>query len=176
MKKIAGILMGLALAGGAWAGEMPAGYVPPKPSAELEQIKALEGRWEGESPEKGQEGKLATVEYRLTSGGSAVEEKLSAGTPHEMVSMYHDVNGKLSMEHYCMMGNQPHLELKSSSAGKLSLGESAASAATLAGQMRMRELVIETPDADTLLQTWTAYGADDKAMGPPSVFKFKKVK
>ena len=29
------------------------------------------------------------VSYRVTSGGSAVEEILAGGTPHEMVTMYH---------------------------------------------------------------------------------------
>ena len=173
MKKIAGLLGMFVLGAGLAApGEMP-GYTPPKLSAELEQIKSLEGKWQGTSVEKGQPEGAAVAEYRLTAGGTAVEERLFADTPHEMVSMYHDVNGKLSMTHYCMLGNQPELELKGASAGKLSLEESAASAATLAGQMRMRQLVIERPDAQTLVQTWTAYGTDGKAMAT-TVITLKK--
>ena len=161
-------------AGTALAGEMPPGYTPPKSSGELESIKSLEGKWEGTSTEQGKDGTPAVVEYRVTSGGSAVEEKLFSGTPHEMVSMYHDTAGKLSMTHYCMLGNQPELELKSSAPGKWSLEESAASSALLSGQMRMRELVIERPDPKTLIQTWTAYGADGKAM-EPTVIKLRRV-
>ena len=172
MKKIFLFWVAIAFAGSAWAGEMPEGYAPPKPSAELEQIKALEGRWQGISSEKGQEGKTINVEYHITSGGSAVEEKIDPGGPHEMVSMYRDVNGKLSMTHYCMLGNQPELELKSATDGKIVLQQSAASAETLKGQMAMADLTLSR-DKDTLTQSWSAHGADGKAI-PPTVFTLKK--
>lgn len=171
MKKFVGVLLAVLSAGSAWAGEMP-GYTPPKPSAELEQVKALEGRWKGESTEKGQEGQTINVQYHVTSGGSAVQETLDPGTSHEMVSIYHDVNGKLSMTHYCMLGNQPELELKSAKDGKLVFEQSAASAETLKGQMAMGSLVLEH-DKDTLTQTWTSYDAGGKSM-QSTVFKLKK--
>ena len=160
-------------AGVCGAGEMPAGYAAPKTSVGLEEIKSLEGRWAGTSEDHGQETKPAETEYRVTSGGTAVEEKDFSGTPHEMISVYHDVNGRLSMAHYCLLGNQPELELKDGATGKWSFEESAASAALLKGQMRMNRLVIEHPDKNTLVNTWTAYGADGKAM-PPCVIKLKR--
>ena len=36
-------------------------------------------------------------DIQVTSGGSALVEKLSPGTPHEMVSVYHDKDGELAM-------------------------------------------------------------------------------
>ena len=165
-------LMMLVAAAGAYAeGEkecpMP---TPPPASKELEQIKSLEGRWVGTGMDKEKE---TVVEYRVTSGGTAVAETLGPGTAHEMISMYHDVNGKLSMTHYCMLGNQPELELVSATPEKLELKESAASAVRLAGQMRMSSLAIERPDKDTLVQTWTAQDAQGKP-DQPSIFKFKR--
>jgi hypothetical protein len=47
-----------------------------------------------------------TVEYRLVSGGSVIEERIFAGTPKEMVTMYHDQHGKLALTHYCILGTR----------------------------------------------------------------------
>ena len=75
----------------------------PAVSKELERVKQLAGRWEGISQEEGKEAEPAVVEYKVTSGGSAVVETLFPGTPHEMVSVYHDEHGKVAMTHYCML-------------------------------------------------------------------------
>ena len=52
------------------------------------------------------------------------------------------------MTHYCMLGNQPELELKSASDGKVDLEMSAESYTSLAGQMHMHSLVLESPVED----------------------------
>src|SRR5690606_1922102 len=49
------------------------------------------------------------VRYRITGGGSAVEEVLFPGTEHEMVSLYHRDGPFLLMTHYCAAGNQPRM-------------------------------------------------------------------
>jgi len=46
------------------------------------------------------------VTYRVASAGSVVQETLFPGTPHEMISMYHLVDGELVLTHYCAMANQ----------------------------------------------------------------------
>src|SRR3989449_7075637 len=89
---------------------------PDKPyqgSAEFERMKTLVGTWKGKA-DMGQGPMEFTVEYRLISGGSAIEERIFAGTPKEMVTMYYDKNGKLALTHYCMLANQPGMLLKSS--------------------------------------------------------------
>ena len=164
MYALVGLMLSMCL-GSALAGEMP-GYTPPKTSDALEQIKALDGRWEGVSNDHDQKAGPVVAQYHVTSGGSAVEEKLFCDSSHEMISMYHDVNGELSMAHYCMLGNQPQLVLTSSEPGKLTFKESASSAATLAGQMRMGSLTVEWTDKDNIVQTWQAYDAEDKPMDP----------
>ena len=84
-----------------------------KGSAEMERMKSLVGTWKG-TADMGQGPMEFTVEYRLVAGGSAIEERIFAGSPKEMVTMYHDKKGKLSLTHYCMLGNRPGMLLKSS--------------------------------------------------------------
>lgn len=86
-----------------------------KGSAAFERMKTLVGKWSAESP---QMGKMKT-EFRLTAGGSVIEERFAAGTPMEMLSTYHDVNGNLTMTHYCMLRNQPRMKLVKQTADSL---------------------------------------------------------
>ena len=88
---------------------------PYKGSAAFERMKSLVGEWSGESPMMG---KMHT-RFRLIAGGSVVEERFAEDTPMEMLSTYHDVNGKLTMTHYCMLRNQPRMKLVKSTADSL---------------------------------------------------------
>jgi hypothetical protein len=78
--------------------------------AAFERMKSLAGTWEGQAGH-GPPGQAAIVTYRVASGGSVVEETLFPGTPHEMISMYHVVDGDLVLTHYCAMANQPRMRL-----------------------------------------------------------------
>ena len=84
-------------------------------SAAFEKMKTLTGKWSAESPTMG---KMKT-EFRVIAGGSVVEERFAGGTPMEMLSTYHDVDGKLMMTHYCMLRNQPRMKLTQSTADSL---------------------------------------------------------
>lgn len=88
---------------------------PYKGSAAFERMKILVGKWSGESPMMG---KMST-QFRLIAGGSVIEERFEEGTPMEMLSTYHDVNGKLTMTHYCMLRNQPKMKLVKSTENSL---------------------------------------------------------
>lgn len=91
-------------------------------SAEFKRIKSLEGRWTSTTSMFGTPNEQVFVEYEVTSGGSAVLEKIFPGTPQEMISVYYDDNdGKLAMTHYCMMRNRPNLKWVSSSKNSLTL-------------------------------------------------------
>src|SRR5437868_1614896 len=96
-------LLSLSLAQSLFAGDADK---PFKGSPEFDRMKSLAGTWKG-IVDMGQGPVDMTVEYRVVSGGSVVEERLFAGTPKEMVTMYHDRKGKLALTHYCMLGNQP---------------------------------------------------------------------
>ena len=140
----------------AWAG-LEHDTQPPASSAQLDQLKQLAGRWEGTSQQEGGVEEPAAAEYHVTSGGSAVVETLFPGTPHEMVSVYHDARtGKPAMTHYCMLGNQPELELMDSDVQKLDFSLSASSPIP-ASEIHMHALKLSWDGPDRLTQVWASY-------------------
>ena len=169
---LAGVVVSILFVVPVIAGEQSA-YAPPKASAEFERVKALAGKWEGKIKHSNGNEEPAAVEYRVTSGGSVVVETLSPGTSHEMISVYHDKGGKLSMTHYCMLGNQPTLDLTSGDMTHLNFESSSQTRKELAGQMYMNTLVLDRSTNDQLIQTWTAIGPDGKP-ADSSVFSLKK--
>ena len=132
--------------------EMP----KPKPgSVEFEKIKSLAGVWKGTTETDGKV-ELAEIDYKVTSMGSAVVETLFPNTPHEMVSIYHDdANGKLSMTHYCAIGNRPELQLKKSEGNNLALELSPKS--ELVSEKHMHALNLSFNGANQLTQSWTCF-------------------
>ena len=132
---------------------MPA---PPAVSAELEKMRSLSGNWEGMSKSSHESQQLAAAQYKVTSGGSTVIETLFPGTSQEMVTVYHDEGGELVVTHYCMLGNQPKLKLKSAEEGHLIFELTKESSEVLAGQMHMHSLDLEFKKDGGLTQTWTA--------------------
>ena len=88
--------------------EEPPGYTVQPPPEVLKHFLQLEGEWIGTHiNHEGQEEQLKLV-YRNVSGGTAVEERIFAGTPKEMITVYHgDGSNRVLMTHYCALGNQP---------------------------------------------------------------------
>ena len=128
---------------------------PYQGSPEFERMKSLVGSWKG-THDMGQGPMEMTVEYRLVAGGSALEERFLAGTPMEMVTMYHDRKGKLALTHYCMLHNQPGMILKSSTPTTLSFDFDKTSGVDK-NSMHMHSLVINFQDADHIMQDWKLY-------------------
>src|SRR5436189_2634538 len=91
-----------AAAATAFAGEPSKPYVG---SAEFEKLKTLAGTWQG-TTDMGKGPMQIQVQYRVVSGGSAVEERLFADTPMEMITIYHDQDGKVALTHYCSLCNR----------------------------------------------------------------------
>ena len=151
------------LAGLTWATEDHS-MVPAGPaSKEFQDVKGLVGRWTGIATEPDGKTSPVTVEYRVTSAGSAVEERLMAGTPHEMVDMYYDEGGQVVMMHYCAFGNRPRMVVKQAGPGKIHLEMGPSPGIDAAKDQHMHSLVLEFPDAEHLTQRWTSY-----ANGAPS--------
>jgi len=86
------------------------------PGQAFQSMLNLEGSWTGEAQvvAAGQDRSDASVSKTTVSfkniGNSTVMQTFAAGTPAEMVSMYHQ-NGKdeLIHTHYCAIGNQPSM-------------------------------------------------------------------
>lgn len=138
------------------------------PASEYAQLKRLAGRWEGTVSEMGAaQTQPAQVEYRLTSGGSALVETLFPGTDHEMTSVYYEQDGKPAMTHYCMLQNRPQLSLVSAAPGRLEFSLAASSGIT-ENERHMHQLVITWKDADHITQAWTSY-KDEKPEGMTTI-------
>jgi len=159
MRRVAGAVVAAVMvmaAAGAMVGEEHMHPAPPA-SAALERIKALAGRWEGAAQMENGETAPTVIEYQVTSGGSAVVETMDPGTPHEMVSVYHDEGGTLVMTHYCMLGNQPVLKLTADEPQQITLSLDGARGIGSAQEMHMHGLSLTWADPDHLTQTWTSY-------------------
>ncbi|MBU13652.1 MAG: hypothetical protein CMQ14_01025 [Gammaproteobacteria bacterium] len=86
------------------------------PDQAFQSMLSLEGSWTGEAQvvPVGQDRADVSVSETSASfkniGNSTVMQTFAAGTPAEMVSMYHQ-NGKdeLIHTHYCAIGNQPSM-------------------------------------------------------------------
>jgi hypothetical protein len=146
---------------------------PPKASSDFEKMKSLVGTWKGKA-DMGQGTMEFTVEYRLISGGSAIEERIFAGTPKEMVTIYHDRKGKLALTHYCMLGNQPGMALKSSDAKSMQFDFDPKCGVDDKSEMHMHALTITFEDPDTIVQDWKLY--QDGKMKESHPFTLKRVK
>jgi len=138
----------------AYAGEGPG--APYSGSKEYERMKQLVGVWEGTS-NMGKEGQPIKVEYRLTAGGSAIVETLFPGTSEEMISVYYDDKGKLSMTHYCMLRNQPHMKLLRAGADKLDFMFAGGGGINPQKDAHMHALTISFADRDHIVQNWTLF-------------------
>ena len=171
MKRLSTILVTLALVLPAVGQDAPA-YVGSK---EFERLKSLVGKWTGKMKmDPSGPAMEITSEYRLVAGGSAIEERTFAGTPKEMITMYHDKNGKVALTHYCMLHNQPGMILKASDENSISFDFDPACSVDPEKEMHMHSLVIKFVDDDTVEQSWSMW-SDGKDMGSHPI-TLKRVK
>ncbi|HVO79126.1 MAG TPA: hypothetical protein VMT28_00265 [Terriglobales bacterium] len=78
----------------------------------FDKLKTLAGSWEG----KASNGQPGQVDFRVTSGGSAIISEIKGS--EDMVTMFHLDGGRLLMTHYCAAGNQPRMKGSMSPDGK----------------------------------------------------------
>ena len=168
MKKLFTALLPLVLISQAFAHEMPAPTVMPK---DFDTLKSLIGNWEGTSVMNGKEEKVSVV-YELTSGGTAIQEKLMPGTPHEMVSMYYKDGKSLAMTHYCAIGNHPEMKLKDGDASHLTFEMTKPVGVTSMKDLHMHSVALTMADSNHLTQEWTSFANGKKA--ETAVFKFQR--
>jgi hypothetical protein len=154
----------------AYAGEHS--RLPYSGSKEFERMKELVGVWEGTSNMPEESGKVR-VEYRLSSGGSSIVETLFPGTPHEMISVYFDNKGQLTMTHYCALRNQPRMRLQNADAQNLHFTFVDGTNIDPMKDAYMHSLTISFVDKDHIIQKWTLF-VDGKEK-ETSVFELSRV-
>lgn len=139
------------------------------------KMKSLAGDWEAAAkagPGHDEDEKIS-VEYRITAGGNAVIERLFPGTPQEMATMYYENNGKLTLTHYCMLGNRPVMELKNAEGNVYEFDLLPVPGIDPQIDTHMHSLKIVFVDNDHMSQEWTMFEAG-KAAGTHS-FKLSRV-
>jgi hypothetical protein len=139
-----------------------------KTSAALEKMKQLTGTWSGTGGDMG-DGSVE-VNYRITSGGTAVVETLFPGTEHEMTTLYYDEADKLTMTHYCMLGNHPVMQLTKSSDTELLF--EANEKGPLQDQPHMNSLDINFLGPNAIKHKWSMIHPGKE--GHTSVFTLKR--
>lgn len=149
-------------------------YKPYVGSKAFEQMKQLVGTWKG-TMDMGKRQEKITASYKLTSGGSAIVETVFEDTPMEMVTVYHDDSNKtLQMTHYCMLGNQPKMALKSMENNQLSFTLSPDVDVDVAKERHMHALAITFDGPTHMTQHWTEF--KDGEMGKPAKIVYTRVK
>jgi hypothetical protein len=118
-------------------------------------MKNLVGTWPGKA-DLGEGPIDMTIQYRLLAEGSVLEERVFAGTPNEMITMYYDQNGRLALTHYCVMGNRPGMLLASSDANTLKFDFDKNCGIDPAKESHMHSLTLRFDDADTLTSSCKA--------------------
>ena len=149
--KVVGILC-VALAANISYADPPV-HEPYTGSSEFERMKQLAGTWHGTHVMQGKEHQV-TVTYQITSAGSALVERHFPDTPNEMVSVYHDDDGRLSMTHYCALKNQPVLGLKSATDNSIALDYIDGHNIDPAKDSHMHSLTISFVDDDHVVENW----------------------
>jgi len=149
---------------------------PPKlkpGSPEFERMKTMVGNWQGKV-DMGQGPIDMVAQYRLLAGGSVLEERVFAGTPNEMVTMFYDRDGKLGLTHYCVLGNRPGMQLQSSDSKTLKFDFDKTCGINPKKESHMHALTITFDDGDTVTMNCKAL-MDGKEM-PENPTTLKRVK
>lgn len=131
------------------AGEKPAESTSKATSPEFQRMKTLVGTWQGKT-DMGQGPIDLTIQYRLIAAGSVLEERVFAGTPNEMVTMYYEKDGKLALTHYCMLGNRPAMNLAKADAKSLTFDFDGSCGIHATKESHMHGMTIRFDDADTI--------------------------
>ena len=115
----------------------------------FEELKTLNGTWEG----KEANGNVVQVDYRVTSGGSALMSEIKG--KEDMISMFNLDGDRLLLTHYCAAGNQPRMVASTSPDGKtITFDFLDATNLATPDAGRMTRMVLSMPDANHHTEEW----------------------
>jgi hypothetical protein len=116
----------------------------------FEELKALDGTWEGKSLN----GQPLEVAYRVTSNGSALMSEIKG--KEDMISMFNLDGDRVLLTHYCAVGNQPRMVASASPDGKTFTFEFVdATNLPTPDAAHMIRMVLAMPDANHHTEEWT---------------------
>ncbi len=132
--------------------------------AVFEQLKALEGTWQGKPEGEGAAGEeqpptKVTHVFQVSAAGTVVMETMMPGTDHEMINMYHLDGEDLVLTHYCAGGNQPQMRLNRQTSTASTLNFDFAGGTNLDpatdGHIHAGQLVLK--EGDQIDSVWVGY-------------------
>jgi len=129
---------------------------------DFEELKKLEGKWAGTLERTDGSSDELTLDYTVTSNGSAlVEESDTGGT--EMLSIFNFQNDELLLTHYCGLQNKPISKLTGSNDGVLSFitdSEMSGLALDKDTYVTSWEISLTPEDEDKIMYKYTVSGPD----------------
>lgn len=129
---------------------------------DFEELKSLEGKWAGTLERTDGSSDEFTLDYTVTSNGSAIlEESDTGGT--EMLSIFNFQNDELLLTHYCGLQNKPISKLTGNNNGVLSFAtDSKMSGLTLEKDTYVTswEINLLPEDENQLMYKYTVSGPD----------------
>ena len=129
---------------------------------DFEELKKLEGKWAGTLERTDGSSDEFTLDYTVTSNGSALLEESVTGEI-EMLSIFNFQNDELLLTHYCGLQNKPISKLTGSNEGVLSFAtDSEMSGLTLEKDTYVTswEISLTPEDADKIMYKYTVSGPD----------------
>ncbi|MEE2719513.1 MAG: hypothetical protein VX727_06995 [Planctomycetota bacterium] len=137
--------------------------------ADYERFKTLSGDWYlvrgvrlGVELESNYDEPFMT--YSVSSGGHSVVEELFVGKPNEMTSVYYLDTGRLMMDHYCSLGNQPRMIAVAGPKDKIPFKLLSVSNMADENELHISSHSVEFDGPDELTVRWGAT-EDKKPMG-----------
>jgi hypothetical protein len=168
------VVLTLAVIGNATAGE-DHHKAAKTDSPGFERFKQLAGEWVSASDKPEHAGGAMGAVFKVTSAGSAVEETMAPGTPHEMVNMIHPDGDDIVLTHYCALGNQPEMKAPDKIEGKdVAFKFVRGGNMKSTNEMHMHSVTYTFVDKDTFRTKWVHY-ENGKPAGDV-VFEYKRKK
>jgi hypothetical protein len=116
----------------------------------FEELKALDGTWEGKSLN----GQPLEVAYRVTANGSAIMSEIKG--KEDMISLFNLDGDRVLLTHYCAVGNQPRMVASASPDGKTFTFDFVdATNLPTPDAAHMIRMVLAMPDANHHTEEWT---------------------
>lgn len=119
----------------------------------LDRFKALAGDW---VPKQGGGGNMV-INYKVTSGGTAVVETIGAGSKMEMITVITQDGDGLALTHYCMVNNQPQMHADAQTGKDIVFKFVRATNMKSDKEMVMHDVTYTFVDKDTLKTVWTNF-------------------
>ena len=129
---------------------------PSPGAARFEAIKKLAGNWV-EIGKDGKPSEKVISSFRVTAGGTVVQETIFPGTDHEMVTMYHLDGPDLVLKHYCVLGNQPTMRAEAGTdASQIEFKCSGGTNLKSEAEQHMHQATLTIVDKDHFKARWIA--------------------